>query len=141
MKLRSLLFLFLIYSCSPEAKFNRLIKKYPNLISSNIVIIKDTLIKKDTLILLQRIDSFIIKNDTVINTKNFYIEKSNEVLKIITKKDTVYFTDTFFYEKKIPVPFIKNEAGLWQKFKYFWLSFWVFLGVFLFIRYIFKYYL
>jgi hypothetical protein len=140
MLFRFYLILFLICSCSPKAKFNRLIKKYPELISSNIVLIKDTLIKKDTLILLQRIDSFIIKKDTIINTKNFYIEKNNEVLKIITKKDTVYFIDTFFYEKKIPVPFIKNEAGTWQKFKYFWLSFWVFLGIFLFIRYLFKYY-
>lgn len=141
MLFRFYLILFLICSCSPRAKFNRLIKKYPELISSNIVLIKDTLIKKDTFVLLEKIDSFIIKSDTIINTKNFYIQKNNEVLKIVTKKDTLFITDTFIYEKKIPVPFIKNEAGTWQKFKYFWLSFWVFLGIFLFIRYLFKYYL
>jgi len=137
----SIFFFVFLFSCSPQKQFNRLTKRHPYLLGSGIVFWRDTLVKKDTVILFQRVDSFQIIKDTVINTKHFYIERKNDILKIITKVDTVFIADTFFYEKKIPVPFLKNETGAWQKFKYFWLSFWIFVIIFLFLRYLFIYYL
>lgn len=139
MKYKILILLFLC-SCSASKRFDRLISRHPGLIGTQLIYLKDTIIKKDTLILLERVDSFIINRDTVINTKKFYIEKTNDIFKIITKQDTVFFTDTIFYEKKISAPIITKDTDLWQKFKKFWISFWFFVGAFLIIRYLFKYY-
>jgi hypothetical protein len=139
MKYKILVLLFLC-SCSASKRFDRLISRHPRLIGTQLIYLRDTIIKKDTLILFQRVDNFIIKQDTVINTKNFYIEKTKDILKIITKQDTIFFTDTIFYEKKISAPIITKDADLWHKFKKFWISFWFFVGSFLIIRYLFKYY-
>lgn len=139
MKYKILVLLFLC-SCSASKRFDRLISRHPGLIRTQLIYLRDTIIKKDTLIMFERKDSFIINRDTIINTKNFYIEKTNNILKIITKQDTVFFTDTIFYEKKISAPIITKDADLWHKFKKFWISFWFFVVAFLIIRYLFKYY-
>lgn len=100
------------HCCTPQQRLNRLVKLHPDLLSTNTIYIKDTIIKKDTFVLMEKKDSFIIKTDTIIRTKKFIIEKRNDILKIVTRPDTIFFTDTIYYEKKISAPVIKTDAEI-----------------------------
>ena len=130
------MFLILVCGCTPQKRLDRLVNKYPGLINSYTVTIKDTIIKKDTFILKQKIDSFVFNTDTVIDTKFFYIEKKNNSVKIITKQDTLYFTDTIFYEKNVPVPIVTNTDPNLKKLG---VSFLILLIFFVVIRLSYKY--
>ena len=104
-----LILAMVICSCSPQQRLQRLIKKHPELISTQIITLHDTIVHNDTFVLKQKIDSFVIKTDTVIETKSFYITKYRDVLKIVSKPDTVILNDTIFYTKTIQAPYIETK--------------------------------
>ncbi len=95
-----LLFLFVfLFSCSPQKRLNKLILKHPELVQTDTIQVKETIIIPG----LQIDTQFVTKpTDTVV------IEKEKLHTVIYRKYDTlivhqVLQPDTIFVEKKIPV--------------------------------------
>lgn len=102
-------------SCSPQRRFNRLIKKHPELIQT------DTITRIDTVVVtvprVQHDTSFIetALHDTV------YIEKDRLSVKLWKVYDTIHVdaecdtvTVTEYIETKIPVKYYENKkSNLW----------------------------
>lgn len=114
------LFLILIslYSCSPEKRLSRLIRKHPELLT------KDTLYVRDTIRLASHSIDTIIQNvigDTIT------IKDSIMVIKYVNNGKTVYLKGTckereVIVEKKIPfekVVAVTKEVKPWY-LKYLW---------------------
>jgi len=92
--------IIIFIACSPQKKLERLIKKHPELVQKDTIIVRDTVYTKD------------IHTDTVFfsfkKTDTFYLEKEKLKIQIIKKYDTLKVSadvkrDTVFLEKKIPV--------------------------------------
>lgn len=94
--------LFLVISCTPQRRFNRLVKKYPYLLTADTLVVKDTV--RDTI----RITVPKVSVDTIVNAKDLYdtvtIEKDRVKIKVWRVKDRVYINgkcDTIYIEKPI----------------------------------------
>ena len=92
-----------LLSCgTPKQKYDRLIRKYPYLVETDTVIVKDTIIKETRIPVPEYKDSFIILCDTFIQTQKLIIYKKGNVFGVTVKPDTVTFHDTIAYEVKVP---------------------------------------
>lgn len=94
--------LFLVISCTPQRRFNRLVKKYPYLLTADTLVVKDTV--RDTI----RITVPEVSVDTIVNAKDLYdtvtIEKDRVKIKVWRVKDKIYINgkcDTIYIEKPI----------------------------------------
>ena len=59
-----------IISCgSPKKRYDRLIRKYPQLVETDTVIVRDTIIREVKVPVPEYKDSFIITHDTIIDRK------------------------------------------------------------------------
>jgi hypothetical protein len=94
--------LFLVISCTPQRRFNRLVEKYPYLLTADTLVVKDTV--RDTI----RITVPEVSVDTIVNAKDLYdtvtIEKDRVKIKVWRVKDRVYINgkcDTIYIEKPI----------------------------------------
>jgi hypothetical protein len=95
-------------SCfTPKQRYDRLVTKYPDLIETDTVTIKDTLIEIDTIMTKEFSDSFIIEHDTFFETKKLIIKKKGKHFGITVKPDTITFRDTIPYEVKVPGKIVK----------------------------------
>jgi len=128
--MRMLIALLFLASCSPAARFDRLIKKHPELIKRI-----DTSVKVG--ITVYRVDTFYVKGDTIIQGVNldsltcsfrelysdslYSISMSIDSLKkvkakvvfkprILTKSDTIYVEKTV----TIPAKVVEVENKKWQ---------------------------
>ena len=128
--MRMLIALLFLASCSPAARFDRLIKKHPELIKRI-----DTSVKVD--ITVYRVDTFYVKGDTIIQGVNldsltgsfrelysdslYSISMSIDSLKkvkskvvfkprILTKSDTIYVEKTVV----VPAKVVEVENKKWQ---------------------------
>ena len=114
--------LFILVACSPQRRFNRLIKKHPYLLTSDTLIVKDTI--RDTI----RITVPEVEVDTIVSVKELYdtiiLEKDRIKVKVWRVKDKVYINgrcDTIYIEKpierivyrKIPVKYYQKTP--WYK--------------------------
>jgi hypothetical protein len=114
--------LLVIISCTPQRRFDRLVKKYPYLLTSDTLVIKDTI--RDTI----RITIPEVEVDTVVTIKELYdtvtIEKDRIKVQVYRVKDKVYIIgkcDTVYVEKpierivyrKIPVKYYEKTP--WYK--------------------------
>ena len=114
--------LFILVACSPQRRFNRLIKKHPYLLTSDTLVVKDTI--RDTI----RITIPEVEVDTVVNAKDLYdtivLEKERVKIKVWRVKDKVYINgkcDTIYIEKpierivyrKIPIKYYQKTP--WYK--------------------------
>ena len=115
--MRYLLIILLFASCSPTKRFNRLIDKYPYLITSDTVVIRDTItlyipeVHTDTVVTLkQLIDTVTISKDRV-TVKTWYVPKEKKVY-IQGKCDPVYITK--IVERKVPVKYYEKYPW-WKK--------------------------
>jgi hypothetical protein len=94
--------LFLVISCTPQRRFNRLVKKYPYLLTADTLVVKDTV--RDTI----RITVPEVSVDTIVNAKDLYdtitLYKDRIKVKVWRVKDKVYINgkcDTIYIEKPI----------------------------------------
>jgi hypothetical protein len=94
--------LFLILACTPQRRFDRLVKKYPYLLTNDTLVVKDTI--RDTI----RIIVPEVSVDTVVSIKELYdtivLEKDRIKVKVWRVKDKVYINgkcDTIYIEKPI----------------------------------------
>ena len=115
-------FLFILIACTPQRRFDRLVKKYPYLLTSDTLVVRDTI--RDTI----RITVPDVHVDTIVSIKELYdtitIEKDRIKVQVYRVKDKVYISgkcDTVYIEKpierivyrKIPVKYYEKTP--WYK--------------------------
>lgn len=115
--MRYVLIALLITSCSPKDRFTRLIEKYPYLLTTDTVVVKDTItlyipeVQTDTVVTLKElIDTITLTKDRV-TVKTWYVPKEKKVY-IQGKCDPVYVTKVV--ERKIPVKYYEKYPW-WKK--------------------------
>ena len=103
-----LIFLSLIIiSCSPQKRLHRLLEKHPELLVSDTVYIKDTVITQK-----YKIDT-IITYDDFFGSDTIYIQKDKLSIRIIHDTNFVKIkgecsSDTIYIDRKIPVNKMKE---------------------------------
>jgi len=103
-----ILFMTTLASCwTPKQRYDRLVTKYPDLIETDTVTIKDTLVETFEVPVPEYRDSFIIEHDTFFETKKLIIKKKGKHFGITVKPDTITFRDTIPYEVKVPGKIVK----------------------------------
>ena len=92
----------LFTNCSAKKRYQCLIKKHPELVETDTVFVRDTIIKEIKVPVPEYRDSFIIKHDTIIETEKLIIYRKGDLLDITVKPDTITFRDTIPFEVKVP---------------------------------------
>jgi hypothetical protein len=117
MKISIIILSILLVSCSPTKRFTRLITKYPYLITTDTVVIKDTItlyvpeVHTDTVVTLkQLIDTITLTKDRV-TVKTWYVPKEKKVY-IQGKCDPIYITK--IVERKVPIKYYEKYPW-WKK--------------------------
>lgn len=121
--------LLLLASCTPQKRFQRLIKKHPELIKTldTKVIVKDTIIRTDTFFVEGAIvevpfnvDSLTSKyseiyNDSLVSVKVALSSLKKVKAKIHIKDRLFIKTDTIHFTKEIIVPakVVENKNWMW----------------------------
>jgi len=109
--------LLILISCTPQRRFDRLVKKYPYLLTSDTLVVRDTI--RDTI----RIIVPEVSVDTVVSIKELYdtivLEKDRIKVKVWRVTDKVYIDgkcDTVYIEKPIErVVYRKIPVKYYQK--------------------------
>ena len=115
--MRYLLIILLLASCSPTKRFTRLIEKYPYLITTDTVVIKDTItlyvpeVHTDTVVTLQQLTDTITLTKERVTVRAWYVPKEKKVY-IEGKCDPIYVTK--IVERKIPVKYYEKYPW-WKK--------------------------
>ena len=116
-----LISLIFLYSCTPQKRLNRLIKKHPHLteVSIDTIKVRDTIYIEnyDTTVL-----SSIIKHDTtiIVNNDRTFARYYYDTLRQEIYHDIKCIGDTVYYYKEIPYKVEKvvfKELSWWQKYK------------------------
>jgi hypothetical protein len=103
-----------VISCgSPKKRYDRLIRKYPYLVETDTVIVKDTIIKETKVPVPEYRDSFIIQHDTIIETEKLIITRKGDFFGITVKPDTITYRDTIPYEVKVAGKIVNKEIINW----------------------------
>ena len=118
-----IIILLVICSCSPQRRFDRLIRKHPELLTKDTLIVKDTI--RDTI----RITVPEVQVDTVVEYQTLYdtifLEKDQLKVKVWMDKekkvyiqgkcDTVYIVKPYekIVERKIPIMYYEKTP--WYK--------------------------
>jgi hypothetical protein len=136
-----ILALFLtITSCSPVKRFNRLIERHPELITSDTVTLVDTI----------RVIVPEVKVDTVVSVQSLldtvYLEQEQLKVKVWMKGDQVFIQgkcDTVYVDKiierKIPVKYYKKEIIFSDVMQYIYKSVWILFAMLLFVYLIYRF--
>lgn len=120
-------------SCyTPKQRYDYLVMKYPELVETDTVTIKDTLVEMDTITTKEFSDSFIIEHDTFFETKKLIIKKKGNLFGVKIKPDTLTFRDTITYQVKVPGKIVKikeTNYTLTILFSIFCLALGLFIGL------------
>jgi len=109
--------LLLLTACSPTKRFNRLIDKYPYLITTDTVVIRDTItlyvpeVHTDTVVTLKELTDTITLTNERVTVKAWYVPKEKKVY-IQGKCDPIYITK--IVDRKIPVKYYEKYP-FWKK--------------------------
>lgn len=104
-------------ACSPTKRFTRLITKYPYLITTDTVVIKDTItlyvpeVKVDTVVTIKELTDTITLTKDRVTVKAWYVPKEKKVY-IQGKCDPIYITK--IVDRKIPVKYYEKYPW-WKK--------------------------
>ena len=104
-------------ACSPTKRFNRLIEKYPYLITSDTLVIKDTItlyvpeVHTDTVVTLKELTDTITLTKDRVTVKTWYVPKEKKVY-IQGKCDPIYITK--IVDRKIPIKYYEKYPW-WKK--------------------------
>jgi len=115
--MRVLLFLLLLASCSPVKRFTRLVEKYPYLLTSDTVIVHDTItlyvpeVHTDTVVTIKELTDTITLTKERVTVKAWYVPKEKKVY-IQGKCDPVYVTKII--DRKIPIKYYEKYPW-WKK--------------------------
>lgn len=97
-KLFFLFFIILFVSCSPQQRLTRLLKKYPELVKTDTIILKDTIVtepKKEDFVFSSKTDTVTITKDKI----KLVYRNLHDTIKIGVEVQP----DTVYYEKNIQV--------------------------------------
>ena len=94
-------------ACKPsypvaKKRYNRLTTLYPELVLTDTVTVKDTIITENEVIVPEYVETFLIAYDTIIETKKIFIRKDKDKFTITVKPDTITFRDTIPYSFSVP---------------------------------------
>jgi hypothetical protein len=136
-----ILALFLtITSCSPVKRFNRLIERNPELITSDTVTLVDTIrvvipeVKVDTVVSVQSLLDTVYLEQEQLNVKVWM--KGDQVF-IQGKCDTVYIDKII--ERKVPVKYYQKETTFSDVMKYIYKSIWILFAVLLIVYILYRF--
>lgn len=98
------IFVFVLSSCSPQSRIQRIIDRHPELTIRDTIIDLDTFVTRETHV--DSVFSMVQLTDTVA------IEKENLKIKLLWKHDSIYvfgkvMADTIYVTEQIPVEKIK----------------------------------
>lgn len=103
-----------LMSCSAQKRYHRLIKKHPELIETDTVTVKDTIIREIKVPVPEYKDSFIISHDTIIETERLIIERRGDFFGVTVKPDTLTVRDTIHREVKVPGRIVTLKETKWS---------------------------
>jgi hypothetical protein len=115
--MRYILIALLIVSCSPKARFTRLIEKHPELLTVDTLVVRDTItlyvpeVHTDTVVTLKELTDTITLTKDRVTVKAWYVPKEKKVY-IQGKCDPVYVTK--IVERKVPVKYYEKYPW-WKK--------------------------
>lgn len=104
-------------ACSPAKRYKRLVEKYPGLVETDTLVVHDTTIYERQIPVPEYRDSFIIKNDTVIETEKLIITKIKDQFHVVVKADTINLKDTITKTLKMP----GRVYTKYEKMPWYWL--------------------
>ena len=117
MRIAIIIISILLVSCSPIKRFTRLIEKYPYLITTDTVVIKDTItlyvpeVHTDTVVTLKELTDTITLTKERVTVRAWYVPKEKKVY-IQGKCDPIYVTK--IVERKVPVKYYEKYPW-WKK--------------------------
>ena len=107
----------LLFSCSPQKRLNRLVKKYPSLVELDTIRIIDTVITST----IQHDTTTIFKfhdTTTIVNTKKVFLKYFYDTLTREIHHEYICFGDTIIQEKIIPIEkIVYKEINWWEKYQ------------------------
>ena len=112
-----LIVLIVLTACSPTKRFNRLIEKYPYLLTQDTLIVHDTInmyipeVHTDTVVTLKELTDTITITKDRVTVKAWYVPKEKKVY-IKGKCDPVYITK--IVERKVPIKYYEKYP-FWKK--------------------------
>ena len=114
-----IILVFLLISCSPQKRLNRLITKYPSLVELDTILVRDTVVVEnynyDTTTLIRTHDTTVVINNEKVVLKYFY-----DTLRETIYHDVECIGDTVYTEKLITVEkALFRELSWWEKYKEF----------------------
>ena len=98
---------------TPKQRYDRLVHKYPYLVETDTVFVRDTIIREIKVPVPEYKDSFIISHDTIIETEKLIIERKGDFFGVTVKPDTITYRDTIPYEIKVPGRVYTKEIINW----------------------------
>lgn len=115
--MRYIIIVLLLASCSPIKRFTRLIEKYPYLITTDTVVIKDTItlyvpeVHTDTVVTIKELTDTITITKDRVTVKAWYVPREKKVY-IQGKCDPIYITK--IVDRKIPIKYYEKYPW-WKK--------------------------
>ena len=114
-----IILVFLLISCSPQKRLNRLITKYPSLVELDTILVRDTVVVEnynyDTTTLIRTHDTTVVINNERVVLKYFY-----DTLRETIYHDVECIGDTVYTEKLVTVEkAVFRELSWWDKYKEF----------------------
>lgn len=112
-----IILLIVLSSCSPSKRFTRLITKYPYLLTTDTVLVRDTIsiyvpeVKTDTVVTLKELIDTVTITKERVEVKAWYVPKEKKVY-IKGKCNPIYITK--IVERKIPVKYYEKYPW-WKK--------------------------
>lgn len=107
----------ILFSCSPQKRLNRLVKKHPSLVELDTIKIIDTVITPT----IQHDTTTVFKfstHDTVINNEKVFLKYFYDTLTREIHHEYICFGDTIIQEKIIPIEkIVYKELNWWEKYQ------------------------
>ena len=120
------LLLYLLFSCTPQRRLNRLLTNHPELLEKDTVVVRDTVVVEnynyDTTTIIRLHDT-----TTVINNERVVLKYYYDTLREVIHHDVECLGDTVYIETLVPIEkAVFKELSWWQKYKEF-----IYIGLFL----------
>ena len=120
------LLLYLLFSCTPQRRLNRLLTNHPELLEKDTIVVRDTVVVEnynyDTTTIIKLHDT-----TTVINNERVILKYYYDTLREVIHHDVECLGDTVYIETLVPIEkAVFKELSWWEKYKEF-----IYIGLFL----------
>jgi len=113
------LLLYLLFSCTPQRRLNRLLTNHPELLEKDTIVVRDTVVVEnynyDTTTIIRLHDT-----TTVINNERVVLKYYYDTLREVIHHDVECLGDTVYIETLVPIEkAVYKELSWWEKYKEF----------------------